>query len=63
MGGLWYGSPVEFTDYMIWKLIAFAVAAFVWNFWRGFTGRFPDQRAQRGKQAEAPPGQASEAER
>ena len=30
---------MEFTDWLWLKFIAFCVAAFVWNFWMGFTGR------------------------
>jgi hypothetical protein len=30
---------VEITEYWIWKLVALAVVAFVYEFWRGFTGR------------------------
>ena len=38
-GWLWYGSPMEFTDYMIWKAIALVAAAVVWGIYCGFTGR------------------------
>jgi hypothetical protein len=30
---------MEFTEWMWLKLILFAVAAFIWNFWKAFTGR------------------------
>jgi len=30
---------MEITDYLIWKGIALCVIAFVWQFWKGFTGR------------------------
>jgi hypothetical protein len=30
---------VEFTDYMLWKLIAFVVAAFIYGLWLGLSGR------------------------
>jgi hypothetical protein len=30
---------VEFTDYMIWKVIAILVAVAVFEFWKGLTGR------------------------
>lgn len=30
---------MEFTDFMIWKAIALIVAAAVYGFWRGLTGR------------------------
>jgi hypothetical protein len=40
VGGLWLKIlPVEFTDYMLWKLIAFAVAAFIYGVCRGLSGR------------------------
>jgi hypothetical protein len=34
-----YGVSVEFTDYMLWKLIAVGVIAFCYRFWRAATGR------------------------
>lgn len=30
---------MEFTDYMIWKLVAFAVLAFVWGIYCGIVNR------------------------
>ncbi len=30
---------MEFTDWLWIKFIVFCVAAIVWNFWMGFTGR------------------------
>jgi hypothetical protein len=30
---------MEFTDYMLWKFIAFCVIVFVYRFWRSATGR------------------------
>ena len=30
---------MEFTEWMFWKLVIVAVLAFVYNFWKAFTGR------------------------
>lgn len=30
---------MEITDYMLWKLAGLALIAFIWNFWKSFTGR------------------------
>lgn len=30
---------MEITDYMLWKLLAVCAIAFIWNFWKSFTGR------------------------
>lgn len=30
---------MDYIDYMWWKLVAFAVAAFFWGLYCGFTGR------------------------
>mgnify|MGYP000337788465 CR=1 FL=1 len=30
---------MEFTDYMIWKLVAVGVAAFVYEWWQARNGR------------------------
>lgn len=36
-----YFRGMEFSDYLIIKAVVLVVAAFVWNFWRAFTGRSP----------------------
>jgi hypothetical protein len=30
---------MEFTDYMLWKAVAIVVAAAIYGFWLGITGR------------------------
>ena len=37
---------MEFTEFMIWKLVALSAIAFVWQFWRGFTGQIAAEREQ-----------------
>jgi hypothetical protein len=34
-----YNWGMEFTDYMIIKTIIVVIAAAIYGFWRGFTGR------------------------
>jgi len=34
-----YDGRMEFTEFMLWKLLALAVLAFLWEFIRAFTGR------------------------
>ena len=33
------GVIVDYVEFMFWKLVAVAALAFVWNFWKAFTGR------------------------
>jgi hypothetical protein len=44
---------MDFTDYMLWKLVGICVLAFLWNFFRALIGKSP-QQDQSDKQA--PPG-------
>jgi hypothetical protein len=37
--GVRYSGGVEFTDYMLWKLVAAGVIAFCYGFWKGKNGR------------------------
>jgi hypothetical protein len=30
---------MDYTDYLLWKLIGMCVLAGIYNFWKGFTGR------------------------
>lgn len=39
MGGM------DYIEWMLWKLAILCAIAFVWNFWRGATGRL-DQEGQ-----------------
>ena len=37
---------MDYTDWMLWKLVAFVALAFVYGLWRGLTGQ-PLQRGPR----------------
>lgn len=37
---------MDYTDYLLWKLIALCVLAGIYNFWIGFTGRKPPRQSE-----------------
>jgi hypothetical protein len=37
---------MEFTDFMIWKLVIMCVIVVIYQFWRGVTGQIAAEREQ-----------------
>jgi F0F1-type ATP synthase membrane subunit b/b' len=46
---------MEFTDFMIWKLIAMCVVVVVYQFWRGVTGQIAAEREQALRDSQSDP--------
>lgn len=36
---MWYGARMSYTEFMLWKLGALVLAAFIWGFLCEWTGR------------------------
>ena len=46
---------MEFTDFMIWKLVVMCVLVVVYQFWRGVTGQIAAEREQAQRDSQSGP--------